>query len=138
MEDWVCIFLADHKAEMANPYSRGMRMLQLAREKSNKRKPEDGSVNVPQKKIKSTPKYIHEEFVAPTYSPVHPLPINTVELIDEDFELNNHTVVEEPNATDLLNKCHDILNSFPDVSLRVQPKPVCGKTTVASKSGKSI
>lgn len=120
---------------MANPYSRGMQMVRLAAEKSSKRKPLKSSVNVPRKKIKSTPKHVHEEFVAPTYSPVHPLYTNTEEYVDEDLELNDSVGVGEPTARDLLNKCSDILNSFPEVSSCHGEKPACGNPTDYPENG---
>ena len=80
-------------------------MVRLATEKSN-RKRKISSYMPNKERCKSTPKYDHEEFVIPTYSPVHPLPTCDEEVGDASVGMQ-----------DLLNKCSDILSSFPNVPI---------------------
>lgn len=129
-------------------------MVRLANKKNNKRKP-GIAINhkqlQPPKKIKSTPKPNHstDDFVAPTYSPVHLPPPNTVEIFEEEFEeifnpsaaadtanISNQQAVNQPPSNtaegnyeeevplgDLFNQVSNILTSSSKVqNLLLQSK----------------
>ena len=83
-------------------------MVRLETEKSSNAKPKQQLSNW--KELKCTPKHIHDEFVAQTYSPVHPIHFEGASFVQEDPDC---PLDASTTANDLLNRCTDILNSYP-------------------------